>query len=132
MTQSNEQVDTEAHAQVKTILLVEDDIHIGEVLVQAISQETSFLAILVQSGDEALHTVQGIKPNLFILDYQLPRMNGIELCDALHTISSLKQVPVIMISAQIPVKELKKRYIIGMNMRLVLDEFLETIEHLLA
>lgn len=132
MTQSSEQVDTEAHAQVKTILLVEDDIHIGEVLVQAILQETSFLAILVQSGDEALHTVQGIKPNLFILDYQLPRMNGIELYDELHTISSLKQVPVIMISAQLPVKELKKRNIIGMNKPLDLDEFLQTIERFLA
>ena len=132
MTQSSEQVDTEAHAQVKTILLVEDDIHIGEVLVQAILQETSFLAILVQSGDEALHTVQGIKPNLFILDYQLPRMNGIELYDELHTISSLKHVPVIMISAQLPVKELKKRNIMGMNKPLDLDEFLQTIERFLA
>ncbi len=68
MTQSDEQAPMEAHTQVKTILLVEDDIHIGEVLVQAISQETPFIAILVQSGDEALNAVKNVKPNLFILD----------------------------------------------------------------
>ncbi len=132
MTQSSEQIGKEAHAQVKTILVVEDDIYIGEVLVQAITQETPFLAVLVQSGDEALNTVKGIKPNLFILDYQLPHMNGIELYDELHTNADFEQVPTLMISAQLPIKELKKRHIKGMNKPLDLDEFLQTIEHFLA
>lgn len=132
MTQSDEQTSKEAHAQVKTVLIVEDDMYIGEVLVQAILQETSFLAILVQSGDEALNTVKGIKPNLFILDYQLPRMNGIELYDKLHATIELEQVPTLMISAQLPVKELKKRNIKGMNKPLDLDDFLQTIEQFLA
>lgn len=132
MRQGDEKTNKEAHAQVKTILVVEDDIYIGEVLVQAITQETPFLAFLVQSGDEALTAVKGIKPDLFILDYQLPRINGIELYDELHAISDLKQVPAIMISAQLPVKELKKRSIKGMNKPLDLDEFLQTIERFLA
>ncbi len=132
MTQSNEQAGIEAHAQIKTILIVEDDIYIGEVLVQAIMQETPFIAVLVQNGDEALKTVKGIKPNLFILDYQLPRMNGIELYDELHATLDLEQVPVLMISAQLPIKELKKRNIKGMNKPLDLDEFLQTIEQFLA
>jgi len=132
MTQGVEQTEAEAHTQVKTILLVEDDMYIGEVLVQAISQETSFNAILVQSGDEALNTVKNIKPDLFILDYQLPRMNGIELYDKLHAIVELTQVPAIMISAQLPTKELKKRNIKGMNKPLDLDDFLQTIEQFLA
>jgi len=132
MTQSNEQATMEAHTQVKTILLVEDDIHIGEVLVQAISQETPFIAILVQSGDDALNIVKNVKPNLFILDYQLPRMNGIELYDKLHAIMELTRVPAIMISAQLPTKELKKRNMKGMNKPLDLDDFLQTIEQFLA
>jgi len=132
MTQSDEPTSPEAHAQVKTILVVEDDMYIGEVLVQAITQETPFIAILVQSGDEALNTVKGIKPNLFILDYQLPRMNGIELYDQLHANTDLEHVPALMISAQLPTKELKKRNIKGMNKPLDLDEFLQTIEQFLA
>ncbi len=132
MTQSDEQTSKEAHAQVKTILIVEDDIYIGEVLVQAITQETSFLAILVQNGDEALNTIKGIRPNLFILDYQLPRMNGIELYDELHAHTDLEQVPALMISAQLPIKDLKKRNIKGMNKPIDLDEFLQTIEQFLA
>ena len=132
MTQHYEQASMEAHAQVKTVLVVEDDIHIGEVLVQAITQETSFVAILVQSGNEALDMVKSIKPNLFILDYQLPHMNGIQLYDELKADTKLQQVPALMISAQLPVQELKKRNIKGMNKPLDLDEFLQTIEDFLA
>lgn len=132
MIPSNEQTSGDVHAQVKTILVVEDDIHIGEVLVQAITQETSFIAILVQDGDSAFDTIKSIKPNLFILDYQLPRMNGIELYDELHAITYLQQVPAIMISARLPINELKKRNIKGMNKPLDLDEFLQAIEHFLA
>ncbi len=116
---------------VKTVLVVEDDVNIGEVLVQAITQETPFLALLVSDGFEALRVVKGVKPNLFILDYQLPRMDGIELYDHLHAIEDLKHIPAIMTSARLPRKELAARKIVGMNKPIDLDEFLQTIEDLI-
>ncbi|GCE18314.1 response regulator [Dictyobacter kobayashii] len=126
------QKNTLSPSSVKTILLVEDDINIGEVLQQAIMQETSFLAILVSDGFQALQTVKGIRPNLFILDYQLPRMNGIELYDQLHAIRELKHVPALMLSAHLPRQELNKRKIQGMNKPIDLDDFLQTIENLIV
>jgi CheY-like chemotaxis protein len=73
-----------------------------------------------------------IKPSLFILDYQLPRMNGIELYDKLHSIDGLDSVPAVLISARLPKQEIDKRRIIGMSKPLELDEFLHTIEELLG
>ncbi|MFL5691097.1 MAG: response regulator, partial [Ktedonobacteraceae bacterium] len=64
---------------VKTVLVVEDDTGIGNFLVQAILQETPYQAMLVADGFQAIKAVTNIRPSLFILDYQLPRMNGIEL-----------------------------------------------------
>jgi DNA-binding response OmpR family regulator len=118
--------------KVKTVLLVEDDVNIGEVLVQAIMQETPYFAILAADGFEALNTVQNIRPNLFILDYHLPRMNGIELFDRLHAVDTLEHVPAIMISARLPEKELARRKMQGMNKPIDLDEFLQRIEELLV
>ncbi len=66
-------------ASVKTVLVVEDDTGIGSFLVQAISQETPHHAMLVADGLQAIKAVSNIKPSLFILDYQLPRMNGLEI-----------------------------------------------------
>ncbi|GAC1366124.1 MAG: hypothetical protein NVS2B12_12440 [Ktedonobacteraceae bacterium] len=132
MARDVEQNVVSERASVKTILVVEDDVNIGEVLVQAITQETPFLAILVSDGFEALKAANGVKPNLFILDYQLPRMDGITLYDQLHAIAELQDVPAIMISARLPQKELEKRKIMGMNKPIDLDEFLQAIEDLLV
>jgi DNA-binding response OmpR family regulator len=117
---------------VKTIIVVEDDEDIGSFLVQAISQETNYQAMLLTDGFQCLKAVTSIKPNLFILDYHLPSMNGIELYDQLHAKKELEHVPAVVISAQLPRKDIEKRDIIGMNKPLELDEFLHTIEGLLA
>ncbi len=132
MTDNEVQPASGERSSVKTILLVEDDANIGEVLVQAISQETSHLALLVSDGFEALNTVKGIRPNLFILDYHLPDMNGIELYDHLHAIETLQGTPALMMSARLPEKELAQRHIPGMNKPLDLDDFLQKIEELLT
>jgi len=124
--------ETEHRPKEKLVLLVEDDINIGEVLTQAITQETPYKVLLKSDGPGALDAAETLKPHLFILDYHLPRMTGIELHDRLHAIEDLAQVPTIMISARLPVHELSKRNIIGMNKPIDLDEFLQTIEHLLT
>ena len=117
---------------VKTILVVEDDTDIGMFLVQAISQETHYQAMLVADGLQALNVVASIKPNLFILDYQLPSMNGIELYDQLQETQELQGTPAILISARLPRREIARRKIVGMTKPLELDDFLQTIERLLT
>src|SRR5438445_13324205 len=111
MPHSKEQAHEEEDTKAKMVLVVEDDIGIGNFLVQAISQETSHHALLVADGFQALKAVASIKPSLFILDYQLPRMNGIELYDKLHTTKGLEEIPAIVISARLPKHEIEKRRI---------------------
>src|SRR5438067_209242 len=115
----------------KTVLVVEDDTGIGSFLAQAIRQETSYHALLVTDGFQALQVINEIRPHLFILDYLLPRMNGIELYDRLHTMQGLEDIPAIMISARLPKQEIEKRSLIGMNKPFELGELLDTIDHLM-
>ncbi len=117
---------------VKTVLVVEDDTGIGKFLVQAILQETPYQAMLVADGFQAIKAVTNIRPSLFILDYQLPRMNGIELYDQLHATKGLEHIPAMVISARLPRQEIEKRKIIAMSKPLELDDFLNTIEKLLG
>lgn len=131
MTHNREQNSGE-NSTFKTVLVVEDDTGIGNFLVQAISQETTHHALLVADAFQALKTVASIKPSLFILDYQLPRMNGIELYDQLHAMKGLEEIPAIVISARLPRYEIEKRKILAMSKPLELDDFLNTIERLLG
>jgi DNA-binding response OmpR family regulator len=119
-------------SSVKTILVVEDDTDIGSFLVQAISQETPHQAMLVTDGFQALKALTNIRPNLLILDYHLPSMNGIELYDRIQEMNTHDNLPTILISARLPKQEIAKRKITGMAKPLELDEFLQTIEQLLV
>jgi DNA-binding response OmpR family regulator len=130
-TEQDAEKDSKEGSSVKTVLVVEDDTGIGTFLVQAILQETSHHAMLVADGFQALKAVSNIKPSLFILDYQLPRMNGIDLYDQLHATKGLEHIPAIVISARLPKHEIEKRKIIAMSKPLELDDFLNTIEKLL-
>jgi DNA-binding response OmpR family regulator len=119
-------------ANVKLIFLVEDDTDIVEVLVQIISYETPYDVAVVSDGIKALKVVKGIKPHLFILDYMLPGMNGLELYDQLRGIEEVADVPTIILSASLPVREVEKRKIVGIGKPFELDILLNTIDKLLA
>jgi CheY-like chemotaxis protein len=115
----------------KTILLVEDDAAIAELLVQMITQETIHRVLAVPDGPQALACVRDIKPHLLILDYRLPTMHGIELYDRLHTTEGLERIPIIMISANVPQNEIKRRQIMFMRKPFDIYTLLEAIKGLL-
>ena len=132
MSNHRNQPSSQDPINVKTILVVEDDEDIGSFIVEALLQETSYQALLVTTGSKALETVKTIKPNLFVLDYLLPRMNGIDLYDRLHSSKDLEDIPAIMISANLPSGEARKRKITCLKKPFELDELLQTIEKLIA
>jgi DNA-binding response OmpR family regulator len=117
---------------VKTILLVEDDPIIAELLVQMITQETDYQVFVVPDGPEALNLVRNIKPQLFILDYWLPSIHGIELYDRLHNTKGLEQVPTIMLSVNAPLREIKQRQIIYLRKPFDMYKLLEEIDKLIV
>jgi DNA-binding response OmpR family regulator len=121
-----------AHAGVKTILIVEDDQDIGGFISQAIQDETPYQPLLVHDGFQALKVVANLKPNLFLLDYQLPGMSGLKLYDQLHTLEDLEEVPAVMMSVNLPQAEMKKRSLLGLRKPFELDELLQIITDILA
>src|SRR5205085_2038645 len=103
----------------------------GDFLCNAIEQETPHQALRVSDGLQALHVVQEVIPDLIILDYHLPTMNGIELYDQLHVIDRLEHVPTIMTSAGVLEHDLQGRHIVGMSKPVGLNKLLDIVEELL-
>jgi CheY-like chemotaxis protein len=131
MPKETETFSEEEHSPLHTVMIVEDDAHIGAFLVEAITGETPYHALLVGSGLEALETLKYLKPNLLILDYHLPGINGLELYDRIHAMPELVSIPALMMSARLPQHELEKRAIVGINKPFDLDDFLQRIKSLL-
>src|SRR5947209_17455287 len=96
---NNQHVENENEKNpIKTILLVEDDSIISDLLTQMIALETPYQVLSAPDALEAIDLVNNIKPQLMILDYWLPFMRGIELYDRLHHTEGLEEVPAIMLS----------------------------------
>ncbi len=127
----------EKQALIKTILVVEDDDDLAELIMEIIQQEgprdkTPYKPVLATDSMRALEISRTIKPDLFLLDYYLPRMNGLELYDRLHAMEGLEETPAIFMSANPPRQEIEKRNLISVKKPFNLKDLLHTIEKVLA
>lgn len=117
---------------IKTLLVVEDDLDIGEFIVHAIQQETPYQACLVVDAFKALNTIRQHKPAMFLLDYQLPGMDGLELYNLLHTTEGLEHTPVLFMSANFSEKELDRLRLPYIEKPFELDDLLQEIEKIIG
>jgi DNA-binding response OmpR family regulator len=105
---------------------------IGEFITQALTDATPHAVLHVANPALALEAVGSIKPSLFILDYGLPGINGLELSDRLHSIEGLEMVPTLMISADSPSrKAMQQRHITYLKKPFDLNDLIKAIEELL-
>src|SRR5438094_6618269 len=78
------------------ILVVDDDPQIRRVLRTALSAQGDEVAD-ARNGEEAVEKLHDEKPDLVILDMNMPRMNGLETCRIVRTTSD---VPIIMLTVR--------------------------------
>jgi DNA-binding response OmpR family regulator len=117
-----------------TIFIVEDDESNGMLLAELLLRETTFYPLLLRDALHVLHLTRFIKPLLFLLDYYLPGMNGLELYDQLHAREELRDIPAIILSASLDehIDEIHRRGLVALHKPFDLDEFLMTIENVVA
>lgn len=118
--------------KVKTILIVEDDSDIGEFLVEILKSETPYHSMLVTDGLQALETIKTFLPDLFLLDYHLPHINGLTLYDQFQGREELRHIPALLMSANVPTQEIEKRRIYYIKKPFEMAELLEKIEEIFS
>ncbi len=82
----------------KKISLVDDDSSIVESL-QIILEGEGYAVVSATNGADMKKNIKKDIPNLFILDYRLPRENGAQLTKFLKKNVTTRQVPIMIISA---------------------------------
>ncbi len=116
----------------KTILIVDDDRTVGEMLKQAITENTIHRAVWIAESDLVLETARRLHPSLILLDYIMPFMDGLQLYDHLQRIETMRNVPVILISGSptLPFEELRERGIYVMKKPFQLSDLLDMVAQL--
>ncbi len=88
-----------ADASVTTILVV-DDMEANRAVLARRLEKFGYSVISVDSGPAALALVARTMPEIILLDYMMPQMNGIEVLHELRGKNETREVPVIMVTAR--------------------------------
>jgi DNA-binding response OmpR family regulator len=132
MLQDNELLLVPEQPSAKIVLVVAGDERKGASLVQLISQETPYIALLTSTGFAAMKASRLIKPSLFIVEYRLSDMNALQLYDRLNYMKEFQAIPFLMLSDVLPDDTMKQGRIVSMGHPFELDNLLATLDSLLA
>lgn len=78
------------------ILVVDDDIHISE-LVKLYLEKEGYEVAVAEDGEEAIERFKAFQPRVVILDIMLPGKDGTQVCNEIRRIDN---TPIIMLSAK--------------------------------
>ncbi|HXI01774.1 MAG TPA: response regulator [Candidatus Saccharimonadales bacterium] len=81
-----------------TLLLV-DDVKTTLAVEKSFLESRNLKVFVTTSPMEGLRLASSIKPDLIVLDYEMPEMNGDELCVRLKKDPATRNIPVLIISA---------------------------------
>lgn len=106
----------------KKILIIEDDPFLGDVLTQKLAHE-GYDVTLVRDGAEGFQHISSTKPDLILLDLNLPTFNGYEILEARQRDPHSASIPVIVISNSGEPVEINRILALGVKDYLVKAQF---------
>lgn len=81
-----------------TVLVVDDERPIVE-LVRFTLEDAEIHVVEAQDGAQALEVARATRPDLVLLDVQIPSVNGVEVCRRLRRDPELSHAAIVMLSA---------------------------------
>ena len=95
---SNGQIFTGVHGMSKTVLIVEDN-ELNMKLFHDLLESQGYKTLQTRDGIEALKLARENKPDLILMDIQLPEVSGLEVAKWIKEDDSLKTIPIIAVTA---------------------------------
>lgn len=115
-------------------LVVDDSLSARRSLAEFV-KDLGYEVRMARDGIEALEVIENNKPDILLVDLEMPRMNGLELTSHLRNKEETKDIPVIMITSRSTEKHREMADSAGVNIYMTKpfaeDELLESIQNLL-
>lgn len=90
-------LNSEKNGKVK-VLIVDDDVEIVELMVDVLSRDGRFDIQTAGSGYEAGLKTEQFRPDVIILDYMLPDVNGNIVCKTIKSNPNFESIRIIIVS----------------------------------
>jgi two-component system response regulator len=125
--------------RVVEILLVEDDVGDIDLTKEALEESKLQVSLnVVRDGVEAIaylrregEYAQAPRPDLILLDLNLPRLNGREVLQEIKNDDKLKLIPIVVLTTSDTHEDIRSSYDLGancyINKPLGMDEFMQIV-----
>jgi len=107
------------------VLLIEDDIQLNTTITNFL-KSTSKDVVSVMDGEIAIDTIDNNNFNLFIIDINIPHINGLDIVKYIRQKETM--TPIIMITASMELSNFQKAFQNGCNEYIKKPFFLEELE----
>jgi chemosensory pili system protein ChpA (sensor histidine kinase/response regulator) len=101
-------------SQTQTVMVVDDSVTVRKVTTRLL-ERNGYEVITAKDGVDAIATLQDHKPDVMLLDIEMPRMDGFEVATLVRHDERLKDVPIIMITSRTGQKHKERALSIGVN-----------------
>jgi len=112
------------------VMVVDDSLTVRKITSRLLARE-NYQVLTARDGVEALEQLQGVRPDIMLVDIEMPRMDGFDLTRNVRADAALKHIPIIMITSRAADKHRKYALEVGVNYFLGKpfqeDELLENI-----
>ena len=120
----------------RKVLVVDDDPEIVELMVDVLERDGRFEVKTAGSGYDAGVLTQEFRPDMMILDYMLPDVNGNVVCKTIRQNSAFEHMKIIIVSGVVNRDEIDELLELGsdafMKKPFSIDELVSKICELLA
>ncbi|HUL64262.1 MAG TPA: Hpt domain-containing protein [Burkholderiaceae bacterium] len=125
-----------AGANAPAVIMVVDDSLTVRRVTQRLLERNGYEVLLAKDGVDALRQLQDTRPDIMLVDIEMPRMDGFDLTRNIRGASSTRDIPIIMITSRTAEKHRSLAFEIGVNEYLGKpyqeEELLAHIKRLLA
>ena len=96
------------------VMIVDDSVTVRKVTSRLLERH-GYDVVTAKDGIDAIEQIEHIKPNLMLLDIEMPRMDGFEVTNQLRHDSVHKDLPIIMITSRTGEKHRERAFNLGVT-----------------
>ena len=99
----------------RTVALVVDDSITVRRVTQRLLERNGMRVVTAKDGVEAVSILQDLKPDVILLDIEMPRMDGYEVAAHVRNEPRLRDIPIVMITSRVSEKHRARAIELGVN-----------------
>lgn len=96
-------------AEKKFVMVVDDDPNVGSILKVKLEKTGLYEVLYFNNGREALAAAKSRRPDLMVLDFNMPGQDGGQVKNALAEAEETKDLPVVFLTSLLTAEEASQR-----------------------